>query len=74
MRTSSERTGRQTAQYAFDSLHSLPCGCVTAVYRTQPWDVEVVALEARGPHCIIQQHEMGTVLGLVVTGSDRLSR
>ena len=74
MRTSSERSGRQTAVYAFDSLHALPCGCVTAVYRTQPWDVEVVALEARGPHCIIQQHEMGTVLGLGVTGSDRLIR
>ena len=71
MRTSSERSG-QTAQYAFDSFHSLPCGCVTAVYRTQPWDVEVVALEARGPHCTLQQHEMGTVLGLGVTASDRL--
>jgi hypothetical protein len=62
------------AQYAFDSLHSLPCGCVTAVYRTQPWDAEVVAIEARGPHCIIQQHEMGNVLGLGVGESDWLSR
>jgi hypothetical protein len=45
---------------------------VTAVYRTQLWDVDVVALEARGPHCILQQHEMGTVVGLGVTASDRL--
>jgi hypothetical protein len=62
------------AEYAFDSLQALPCGCVTAVYRAQPWDVEVVALEARGPHCILQQHAIGTVLGLGATGSDRLIR
>jgi hypothetical protein len=74
MRTSSERSDRQTAQYAFDSLRSLPCGCVTAVYRTQPWDIEVVALEARGPHCIIQQHAMGNVLGLGISALDRLIR
>ena len=74
MRTSSERTGRQTAHYAFDSLEALPCGCVTAVYRTQPWDVEVVALEARGPHCVLQQHEIATVLVLGISASDRLIR
>ena len=74
MRTSSERSDRQTAQYAFDSLRSLPCGCVTAVYRTQPWDVEVVALEARGPHCLNTQHESGRVLGLAMSEPDRLDR
>ena len=74
MRTSSEIRGRQSAHYAFDSLHALPCGCVAAVYRTQPWDVEVVALEARGPHCVHQQHELGTVLGLGIDEPDRLSR
>ena len=74
MRTSSERSGRQTAQYAFDSLHALPCGCVTAVYRSQPWDVEVVALEARGPHCILHEHEMGNVFALGITASHRLIR
>jgi hypothetical protein len=47
---------------------------VTAVYRTQPWDVEVVALEARGPHCIIQQHATGNVLGLGISAFDRLIR
>lgn len=74
MLTSSTHSSGQSAQYAFDSLHSLPCGCVAAVYRTQPWDVEVVALEARGPHCIHRQHAMGRVLGLGVSESDRLSR
>ncbi len=74
MQTSSERTGRPMAQYAFDSLHALPCGCVTAVYRSLPWDVEVVALEARGPHCILQQHEGGAEFALGITASDRLIR
>jgi hypothetical protein len=47
---------------------------VTAVYRTQPWDVEVVALEARGPHCVLQQHDIANVLVLGISASDRLIR
>jgi hypothetical protein len=74
MRTSSEIRGRSSAHYAFDSLRALPCGCVAAIYRTHPWDFEVTALEARGPHCVYQQHEQGTVVGLVPAESDRLSR
>ena len=73
MPTPAYATGGPTAQYAFNSLHSLPCGCVAAVYRG-PWEVELVALEARGPHCLHQQHEMGTVLGLGINDPDRLSR
>jgi hypothetical protein len=38
MQTSPERSGGQPAQYAFASFHALPCGCVTGVYRTTPWD------------------------------------
>jgi hypothetical protein len=74
MRTSSEIQGRVSAYYAFDSLRALPCGCVAAIYRTHPWDVEVVALEARGPHCVYHEHELGAVVGLVSGESDRLSR
>ena len=74
MRTSSETAGRASTHYAFDSLHALPCGCVAALYRTHPWEVEVVAVEARGPHCVHQQHEIGTVLGLEMGEPDRLSR
>jgi hypothetical protein len=74
MQTSPERSGGQPAQYAFASFHALPCGCVTGVYRTTPWDVEVVALEAHGPHCNIEQHAVGTVLGLGMSESDRLIR
>jgi hypothetical protein len=74
MPTPSVMTGGPFAQYAFDSLHALPCGCVAAVYRAQPWDLEVVALEARGPHCLYQQHALGIVLGLSGGDSPRLSR
>ena len=71
MRTSSENRARISALYAFDSLRALPCGCVAAIYRTQPWDVEVVALEARGPHCVHHQHEQGSVVGLAAVDRDR---
>ena len=74
MHTSPERSGAQPAQYAFTSFHALPCGCITGVYRTRPWDVEVVALEVQGPHCHIDQHAVGTVLGLGMSRSDRLIR
>ena len=65
---------RQALHYALDDLHALPCGCVAAVYRTQPLDTEVVSVEARGPHCVYAQHQIGIVLGLGPTGGDRLSR
>jgi hypothetical protein len=64
MRTSSDIRSRVSAHYAFHSLRALPCGCVAAVYRTRPWDLEVVALEARGPHCVYHEHDQGAVIGL----------
>lgn len=74
MRISSDFSGRASTDYAFDSLHPLPCGCVAAVYRTHPWDVQVVAVEARGPHCVRHDHAIGAVLGLEMANADRLSR
>ena len=74
MRVSSNVRSRQTASYAVDSLHALPCGCVAAVYRTQPFDLDVIAVEARGPHCVNRQHEMGSVLGVGTNEAGRLSR
>ena len=65
---------RHTGTYSLDALHALPCGCVAAVYRTQPLDTEVVALEARGPHCLYASHEAGRVLGLSTSDGIRLSR
>jgi hypothetical protein len=73
MRTSSEIAGRASTHYAFDSLHAMPCGCVAAVYRTHPREVQVVAVEARGPHCVHQQHEIGSILGVEMGTLDRLS-
>jgi hypothetical protein len=73
MGRSDETRARQTPQYALDALHALPCGCIAAVYTT-PWDLEVVSLEARGPHCMHAQHQTGRTLGLGSQDASRLSR
>jgi hypothetical protein len=54
------------------ALDSLPCGCVAAAYRARPWDLAVVSLEAKGPHCPNGLHAQGRVLELGVV-SDLLS-
>jgi hypothetical protein len=64
MRMSTDLRSRHSPQYALDALHALPCGCVAAVYKARLLDVELVSLEARGPHCVYVQHQMGRVLGL----------
>jgi hypothetical protein len=74
MRRSTEIRLRQVPQYTLDALHALPCGCVAAVYRTLPLDLELVSLEARGPHCVHAQHQTGRVIGLGAAEPDRLSR
>jgi hypothetical protein len=74
MQFAHDTRSRSTPPYALDELHALPCGCVAAVYRAQPWDTEVVALEARGPHCLFVGHETGRVLGLSTADTGRLSR
>jgi len=47
-----------------EALEGLPCGCVAAAYRARPWDVAVVSLEAKGPHCILAGHNSGQILRL----------
>jgi hypothetical protein len=37
---------------------------VAAAYRARPWDVSVVSLEAKGPHCILAGHASGQILRL----------
>jgi hypothetical protein len=64
MHRASEIRARHSPHYTLDALHALPCGCVAAVYRAQPLDLEVVSVEARGPHCLYAQHQMGRVLQL----------
>ena len=46
------------------ALDNLPCGCVAAAYRARPWDLAVVSIEAKGPHCPNYVHLQGRVLEL----------
>jgi hypothetical protein len=50
--------------FELEALEGLPCGCVAAAYRARPWDVAVVSLEAKGPHCILAGHATGQILRL----------
>jgi hypothetical protein len=50
--------------FELEALEGLPCGCVAAAYRARPWDVAVVSLEAKGPHCILAGHAIGQILRL----------
>lgn len=50
--------------FELEALEGLPCGCVTAAYRARPWDVSVVSVEAKGPHCILAGHTTGQILRL----------
>jgi len=54
----------RTTVFELEALEGLPCGCVAAAYRARPWDVAVVSLEAKGPHCILVGHTSGQVLRL----------
>jgi len=56
--------GTRSTQFELEALEGLPCGCVAAAYRARPWDVAVVSLEAKGPHCILAAHAQGQVLRL----------
>jgi hypothetical protein len=53
-----------TTVFELEALEGLPCGCVAAAYRARPWDVAVVSLEAKGPHCILAGHTSGQILRL----------
>jgi hypothetical protein len=55
---------RTSALFELEALEGLPCGCVAAAYRARPWDVAVVSLEAKGPHCILAGHAQGQLLRL----------
>ena len=46
------------------ALQSLPCGCVSGVYRARPTVVELELLEAKGPHCLFFRHQTGSVVRL----------
>ena len=46
------------------TLTSLSCGCVVADFHARMMDVELVSVEAQGPHCDFENHRAGQVLGL----------
>lgn len=48
-----------TAQFEFEALKALPCGCVAAVHRTLDPELSVVSLEAKGTYCGVMDHVMG---------------
>jgi hypothetical protein len=48
-----------TAQFEFEALKALPCGCVAAVHRTLDPGLSVVSLEAKGTYCGLMDHVMG---------------
>lgn len=66
------RKSKPAAVFEFEALEGLPCGCVAAAYRARPWDVAMISLEAKGPHCVFPGHRMGQVLhfGDPVTDDD----
>lgn len=55
---------RPPAMFELIALEGLPCGCVAAAYRADPWDFGVICLEAKGPHCVYGVHRQGRVLRL----------
>ena len=50
--------------FELQMLMALPCGCVVADFRARSIAVELVSLEAKGPHCMLTGHLTGGVLGL----------
>ena len=46
------------------ALESLPCGCVAGDFRAWPMDVEIISIEAKGPHCTLQGHAIGETLDM----------
>ena len=53
---------RPTARFEFEALEGLPCGCVAVAYRAWPWEMTMISLEAKGPHCVFPGHRAGQVL------------
>ena len=58
------RTSKAAAALTLVTLQSLPCGCVSGVYRARPTVVELELLEAKGPHCLFFRHQTGSVVRL----------
>jgi hypothetical protein len=66
MPTSSLARSSRAAALTLVTLVTLPCGCVSGVYRARPTVVELELLEAKGPHCLFYRHRAGQVTRLGV--------
>ena len=55
---------RPAKLFELEALEGLPCGCVTVTYRARSWDLAVVSLKAKGPHCTLPGHSVGEILQL----------
>jgi hypothetical protein len=66
MRATTTNTGpakrSRPATFEFEALEGLPCGCVAVAYRSRLWDVTLVSLDAKGPHCVFAGHRAGQVI------------
>jgi hypothetical protein len=51
-------------EFRLEVLELLPCGCVVAVQRMAQSGVRVVSMEAKGPHCLYDEHRANKVIRL----------
>ena len=61
------RAGSQSP-FELRTIAALPCGCVVADFHAPTIDVELVSIEAKRPHCDLENHRAGQVLGLGESG------
>lgn len=57
-------TADQRSPFELRTLTALPCGCVVADYLATVLDLELVSIEAKGPHCHLDGHRAEEVIGL----------
>ena len=63
-KANSASAARTPAILELVGLDSLPCGCVAAAFRAKPWDLGLISIEAKGPHCHRGAHDQGRVIQL----------
>jgi hypothetical protein len=64
LHTSQQQTRVEAGEFRLETLELLPCGCVVAIQRMARSGVRVVSMEAKGPHCLFQEHRANKVIRL----------
>lgn len=64
MKRRASTADQRSSPFELRTLTGLPCGCVVADYRATVLDLELVSLEAKGPHCHLDGHRAEEVIGL----------